>query len=244
MPVRPPRRSRWAAWSQLHLRHGAVRPRPTYLVPVFMQIALHLPPTQGRRGAAAGGLCARADDSGREPARRSRRDQPHRRAPACCCSPPRSSLMLDSRAIRDVRSALDHAVGRDRPCRPRLRVALAQPRLDARACPNALRSRTARARSTSCASSAARSASAWSASCFGVAPAGAGPPRPAARVPRDLRSLIGAITAGDGQAVSGRSPRCAPGRRPPPARARAWPRIRRRTEVLAASLRYAAASGT
>ncbi len=131
----------------------------TYLVPVFMQLALDLPPSQaGAVLLPAGLVLAVTIPLAGRLADRAAGEPPGQLRPAAA----RRLVLPDAQRRAGDSARPDHALGGRGADRSRLRAAFAQPRLDAR--PARTRSsRRARARSISCASSAARSASAWSA---------------------------------------------------------------------------------
>ena len=100
----------------------------TYLVPVFMQEALHLPPSQAGAVLLPAGivLALTIPVAGRL----ADRVPVSRLVAAGCFAGP--VVLPDDRRQRWQRARPDHAVGRDRPRRPRLHPSFAQPRLDAR----------------------------------------------------------------------------------------------------------------
>ena len=100
----------------------------TYLVPVFMQEALHLPPSQAGAVLLPAGLVLAltiplagrlADRVAGQP-----HGEPRPRAA-------RGLVLPHARRRTDDRARADHALGGDRPARPRPHHAVAQPRLDA-----------------------------------------------------------------------------------------------------------------
>ena len=128
--------ARFAMGGMVAFIYGMALFGSTYLVPVFMQEALHAAAVAGRRGAAAGRHRARGDDSARRPARRPASRVSRIVSAAWFCSRASFFLMLGRGPAHRARA--DHGVGGDRPHRPRLHPAVAEPRLDARACRDAL----------------------------------------------------------------------------------------------------------
>jgi hypothetical protein len=100
----------------------------TYLVPVFMQIALKLPPSQAGAVLLPAGWCWRSRSrwpGGSPTAMPVSRSS----ASACCCWRRRSALMV---GVGLATSLWSSRCGRSSAHRARLRAAVAQPRRDAR----------------------------------------------------------------------------------------------------------------